>query len=171
MGEHELARVGYERRAKLSGWPEEVYEALFRIGRVMGLAGHDWPETLQCYLDAFTHSPHRAEALFAIAWHYYGCQSWALTYLFAKRGSEIPFPVQATLFVDADVYRYKLLDLVGVAAYNVNEFESGEAALKKAIAALRDDESAVRERLSKNLLLYQQRRQSQSSDRKPGSTV
>jgi tetratricopeptide (TPR) repeat protein len=171
LGEYELARAAYERRAKLGGWHEEVYEALFRMGRVMGLALRGWPETQQCYLDAYAHSPHRAEALFAIAWHYYGCQSWALTYLFAKRGSEIPFPVQSTLFVDADVYRYKLLDLVGVAAYHVTEFESGESALTKAIAALRDDEAAVKERLSNNLLLYRQRRLAQPGDRKPVPTA
>ena len=157
LGEYKRAFVSYERRVKLGGWQEEVYESLFRMGRVMSLAQRGWPETQQCYLDAFAHSPHRAEPLFAIAWHYYEKKSWALTYLFAKRGSEVVFPEKATLFVDADVYRYKLLDLVGTAAFYVKELEAGEAALHKAIAVLRDDESAVKERLTKNLSFYEKK--------------
>jgi fibro-slime domain-containing protein len=157
LGEYKRAFVAYERRVKLGGWQEEVYESLFRMGRVMSLAARAWGETQQCYLDAYAHSPHRAEPLFAIAWHYYEKKSWALTYLFAKRGSEIAFPEKATLFVDADVYRYKLLDLVGTAAFYVKELEAGEAALKKAIESLRDDESGVKERLTKNLSFYEKK--------------
>ena len=158
LGEYKRAFGSYERRIKMGGWQEEVFESMYRLGRTMSLGQRPWPEVQQRYLDAYAHSPHRAEPLYAIAMHYYEKKSWGLTYLFAKRGSELPFPEKASLFVDRDVYRYKLLDLVGTAAYYVQEFDAGEAALDKAIAALGEGETALRERFTKNRAFYEDRK-------------
>ena len=127
---------------------------MFRMGRTMSLGQRPWPDVQQRFLDAYAHSAHRAEPLYAIAMHYYEKKSWGLTYLFAKRGADLPFPEKASLFVDRDVYRYKLLDLVGTAAFYVGELEAGEAALTKAIASLGEHEGALKERFTKNLAFY-----------------
>lgn len=149
LGRHEEALQAYERRVALGGWQEEVYESLFRAARTAAALGRPWPEVQQRYLDAHAHSPHRAEPLFAVAWHWYEQKSWALTYLFASRGAAIPFPTKATLFVDAAVYEYKLLDLVATSAYYVGELEAGEAALRKALERRPGDA-----RLLANLAFY-----------------
>ncbi|WP_437672680.1 tetratricopeptide repeat-containing glycosyltransferase [Sorangium sp. So ce131] len=149
LGRHEEAFQAYERRAALGGWREEVYESLFRMARTAAALGRPWPEVQQRYLDAHAHSPHRAEPLFAVALRWYEQRCWPLTYLFASRGAAIPFPAQATLFVDAEVYEHKLLDLVATSAFYVGELAAGEAALTKALARRPGDA-----RLLKNLAFY-----------------
>ena len=153
LGELKQAAQAYERRIKMGGWQEEVYESWFRLARTMETGERPWAGVLETYLDAHAHSPSRAEPLFKIAWHYYQKKSWALCYLFARRGAEIPFPEKATLFVDREVYAWKLLDLVGTSAYYVGAFDEGEAALKKALEAMPGDA-----RLTKNLAFYDERR-------------
>jgi hypothetical protein len=145
--------VEYERRAAMGGWREEVYEALFRAARTMHACGRPWALVEGKYLEAHTYAPERAEPLFAIAWHWYEARNWPLTYLFARRGAELPYPEGATLFVNAEVYRHKLLDLVGTSAYYVGAFDVGEAAVRKALEALPGDA-----RLLQNLALYTRRR-------------
>ncbi|WP_437904019.1 hypothetical protein WME95_36860 [Sorangium sp. So ce327] len=149
LGRHAEAFEAYGRRAALGGWQEEVYESLFRMARTAAALGRPWPEVQQRYLDAHAHSPHRAEPLFAVAWHWYGQRCWPLTYLFASRGAALPFPAEATLFVDAEVYEHKLLDLVATSAFHVGELAAGEAALRKALARRPGDP-----RLLGNLAFY-----------------
>ena len=149
LGKLDEAFVAYEQRIALGGWVEEVYESMYRLGRVADAMGRPWSEVQQLYLNAHAHSPHRAEALFAIAWHWYEEKNWPLSFLFAQRGAQIPFPEKATLFVDAEVYRTKLPDLVGIAAYYVGELEIGERALRRALRVRPDDP-----RLLANLAFY-----------------
>ena len=153
LGDLKQAAQAYERRIKMGGWQEEVYESWFRLARTMEAGQRPWAGVLETYLDAHAHSPTRAEPLFKIAWHYYQKKSWALCYLFARRGAELPFPEKATLFVDREVYTWKLLDLVGTSAYYVGAFEEGEAALRKALVAMPGDA-----RLTKNLAFYEERK-------------
>lgn len=149
LGRLEEAEQVYRDRVALGGWQEEVYESMFRLGRIAEARGLNWAECQQRYLDAFAHSPYRAEPLFAVAWHWYQEQNWPLCFLFAQRGSQIPFPDQASLFVDVTVYESKLLDLVGTSAFYVGEFSAGRAALEKLLATHPGDD-----RLRANLALY-----------------
>lgn len=153
LGDLRAAFDAYEERVEMGGWREEVYESLFRMARVDQAMGARWPVVQQRYLDAHAHSPSRAEPLFAVAWHYHQEKNWPLTYLFARRGAELPFPEDATLFVDAEVYRTKLADLVGASAFYLGEFEVGEAAVRKALATFPDDP-----RLRANLSFYEARK-------------
>jgi hypothetical protein len=149
LGRYGEAFAAYRSRVELGGWEEEVYESMFRMARTAERMGRPWPEVQQLYLDAHAHSPHRAEPLFAVAWHYYELKNWPLTYLFASRGAAIPFPSKATLFVDAPVYEVKLLDLVATSAWYVGEHGAGRAALDQALERRPGDP-----RLLENLAFY-----------------
>ena len=157
LGQHQKANALYEKRAKMGGWQEEVYESLFRMGRTAQAMNRPWPEVQQLYLNAYSHScAHgipRAEPLYAVAWFWYQQKNHALTFLFAQRGVDTPFPEKATLFVEADVYKHKLHDLVGTAAFYLKEFDAGERALRKALESLPNDA-----RLKKNLAFYEERK-------------
>lgn len=153
LAEYETALAGYRRRVAMGGWPEEVYEAKYRIGRVLGRLGRPWPEVQQAYLDAHAFGPHRAEPLFAIAQHWYGEKNWPLTFLFASRGAAIPYPEYSRLFVDDDTYAWRLHDLAGIAGYYLGEFEAGETAARRALAARPDDP-----RLARNLMYFLDRK-------------
>lgn len=153
LGDTKKAYAAYEKRAKMGGWQEEVFESLLGLGRTAQSVGKSWPEAQQHFLDAHAHSPQRAEALFAIAWHYYQVKNHALTFLFAQRAASLGVPEKASLFVDAEVYQHKVLDLVGTAAYYVGELDAGEAALRKALEARPGDA-----RFTKNLAFYASKR-------------
>jgi tetratricopeptide (TPR) repeat protein len=161
LGDTKKAYFAYEKRAKMGGWQEEVFEALLGLGRTAQAVGKSWAEAQQHFLDAHTHSPQRAEAMFAIAWHYYQAKNHVLTYLFASRAAELPIPEKAALFVEPDVYETRLLDLVGTAAYYVGEFEAGEAALRQALSRRPGDA-----RFEKNLAFYESKRKSSLVNRR-----
>lgn len=159
LEDFERAQRAYEQRVRLGGWQEEVYESLFRLGRVDAALGRPWLEVQQRYLAAAAHSPHRPEPLLAIAKHYQTEQAWPLAYRFASWGAALPFPDQAMLFVDPEA-RDKLLDVLAVAAFQVGAFGAGEAAVREAIARKPADP-----RLRANLDHYKHRRRPMSEPR------
>ncbi len=126
------AEAAFQRRVALGGWAEEVYESKVALARVAAARGAPWPEVAARWLDAHAFAPHRAEPLHAVALHHNALGQHALTFLFARRGYELPLPVRDSLFVDEEVYTWKLADLVGSSAYWLGEFAVGEAAARKA---------------------------------------
>jgi hypothetical protein len=149
LGRHDEALQAYRRRAELSGWAEETFEARLRCARCMRALGHPWHEVQTAYLDAFACGPDRAEPLYEIALHWHEEDNHALTFLFAHRAALLPYPRTARLFVDADVYQWKAADLVGVSAYYVGEREIGRQMAARAARARPDDP-----RLRRNLEFY-----------------
>ncbi len=152
LGDQRRAYTTYERRSKMGGRQDEVYESLLRMARLTKAAGRPWSEAQQLALNAYSHSPHRAEALFFLAWHYYERKNWPLTFLFASRGAALPLPERPSLFVEVDIYEAKLDDLVGTSAFYIGEFAAGEASLRRALGRRPGDA-----RLLKNLAFYESR--------------
>lgn len=146
------AEAAFRRRIALGGWSEEIFEskmALARIALAKGLA----LEAQARFLDAHAFAPHRAEPLYAIAAQFDARREHALTFLFARRGYELPLPARDTLFVDESVYAWRLADLVASSAYWIGEYEVGEQAARKAIDARPGDARLVR-----NLEFYLERK-------------
>lgn len=152
LGDQRRAYTTYERRTKMGGRQDEIYESFLRMARLTKAANRPWVEAQQLALNAYSHSPHRAEPLFFLAWHYYERKNWPLTFLFASRGAALPLPERPSLFVDVDVYEAKLDDLVGTSAYYIGEFAAGEASLRRALGRRPGDA-----RLLKNLAFYESR--------------
>ena len=161
LGRLDEATAAFHRRIALGGWWEEVYESKMALARASERGGKPWSETLTLYLDAHVFAPTRAEPLHAIAFHYDAAKQPALTYLFARRAAELPLPTNVSLFVDEDVYRWKAADLLGASAYWVGQFEVGEQAVRKALAARPNDA-----RIQKNLDFYLERRRKEKAAKK-----
>jgi glycosyltransferase involved in cell wall biosynthesis len=149
LGLHREASRAYRKRIELGGWYEEVFYSKYQLGRMADAMGEPWPEVLALYLDAYAFNPRRVEPLYEIGRHYNAAAEHALCVLFARRGYEVPVPNQERLFVDADVYLWKLADLVGSSAYWIGEFELGEEAARRALRHRPDDP-----RLRANLGFY-----------------
>lgn len=149
---YDEAEKAFIRRIALGGWREELYESRWSIAKIAAAQNRPWLEVQSKYLDAFLFAPHRAEPLHAIAAHHDVLQQHALTFLFARRGYELPFPKQDTLFVDEDVYTWKIADLVASSAFWIGEFVIGEEAAHKAARAQPKDP-----RLQTNLDFYLKR--------------
>jgi hypothetical protein len=147
------AEAAFQRRIALGGWAEEIYESKAALARLAAARGSPWPDVQARWLDAHAFAPHRAEPLHAIALHYDALGQHALTFLFARRGYELPLPLRDSLFVDEEVYTWKLADLVGSSAYWLGEHAVGEAAARRAVQHRPADE-----RLATNLRFYLDRR-------------
>jgi tetratricopeptide (TPR) repeat protein len=153
LGRRDEAIAAYRRRVALGGWREEVFIALLRVARNARDAGWPWPEVERLYLDAWTHSPHRAEPLFDLAEHWRRQEDHARAFAFGSAALAIPYPRDDLLFVEADVYAWRSADVVAIAAYYIGRFAEGEAAARRALARVPDDA-----RLARNLGFYEARR-------------
>lgn len=152
LGLRAQAIEAYARRVELGGWVEERYEALYRIARNSMILGKPWSEVQQLYLDAHATDPRRAEPLFEIAQHYKLVGNHALCWLFASRGAQIPYPKDCKLFIQQDVYRWKLADLAGISGYYVGEYDAGDRFARQAFNALPQSD-----RLRENVAIYERK--------------
>lgn len=148
LGKLEKASKFYTRRAQMQGWPEETYMAMFRRAECRELMGDVGAARLG-FLQAHSASPERAEPLYRIALSYYKEQEHHLTYLFAKRASELPMPTGLRLFLNPTVYAYGANDLVATSAFYVGERAAGIRSGCRALRAAPGDE-----RVAKNLGFY-----------------
>lgn len=150
---YEEAEKAFQRRIAMGGWREEVFESYLTLAKIASAQHRSWLEVQSKYLDAHLFAPHRAEPLYAIASHHDVLKQHALTFLFAKRGYELPFPKQDSLFVEEDLYTWKMADLVASSAYWIGEYAIGEEAARKAARA-----NPQEKRLQANLEFYLKRK-------------
>lgn len=147
IGNHTEALKEFRRRVDLAGWQEEVYESLFAIAWQLKALNHPWSEVQHAFLMAHQHSPGRSEPLYAIANQYFMNREYPLCYLFALRAAQIPYPANAVLWVQNDVYRWRAKSLVSQCGMEVGEYEEGA----RATLAVLDDQP--KDEQSKQMLI------------------
>lgn len=147
------AKEWYGRRVSMQGWDEENFVAQYRLAQVYERLG-EWSNALETYLNAHSSRPSRAEPLISLAQHYWDCNEYSLCYLFARRAVELPYPKDDILFIEKELYDFTRYDLLGRAAWYVQDYNLGESAIRKAIS-LYPNKSYLQE----NLKYYAQRQQ------------
>ncbi len=116
-GDNELALRYYRRRVQMGGWKEEVWYSLFQIACIRERMESPWAETMESYLEAWQHTPTRAEPLFRIAMHFQTRQKYELAHLFLEPATRLPAPDVGCLFVEQHLYDYQSLLEYAVACY------------------------------------------------------
>jgi len=115
LGDFDTAMSWYARREAMEGWSEEVFYSSYRIGLCLQrLARND--EAASRLLATWDRFPQRAEPLHALALQYQRNAQHRLVQMVAEAGSRTPLPADA-LFVETDVYTWRLADLRAVALY------------------------------------------------------
>ena len=150
MGDFIRAKDWYARRAGMGGWAEEEYIAKFRHAECMVRLGEPWPEIQEAYLRAWEFRPTRAEALYALAFHYRTTQRYHLGYKFAKQAAEIPLPQGDELFVRVAIYAWRALDEQAVCASWIGKRDEA-VMLYQRLLAMTDIPDADRRRIATNL--------------------
>jgi glycosyltransferase involved in cell wall biosynthesis len=148
----ERARQTYARRAAMGGWDEEVWYSLYQVGRLVERMKAPAGEVQAAYLAAFRYRPQRAEPLCDLARYHRERDEHALAWLFARTAAAIPRP-KDILFVDDDVYRWRALDELAVAAWWAGQRDESRDAMARLIAAP-DIPPDHRARIEANLLFY-----------------
>ena len=142
LGQYEQALPFFEQRSKMGGYFDEVYEAKFRIGKMMEKLGRPWAEIQQAYLEAFAHDPRRAEPLYAISQYWYdrgGNGGHAVSRLFAVPAAEMPKPA-TDLFLDEDVYTWKAADRASISSFYSGHKDEGRDFAEQAVSFRPNDE-------------------------------
>jgi len=133
------ARLWYEKRIAVAGWPEETFMASYRLAQVLERMTHEgtgsWHEAHTQYLHAYSLRPTRAEPLVLLAEHYWNVGDYPLCYLFASVAVQIPYPHDDYLFINRDFYEYYRYDLLGRAAWYLGKYTEGEKAVRQALKA------------------------------------
>jgi hypothetical protein len=149
LGEVKKALVWYRRRVSQGGWPEEVYIAQTEVARLTRLTGAGHDEVVREHIKAFERRPTRAEALCNLAAYCRERAKYAEGYVYAKVGVSIPLP-DDILFVQREVYAWRLLDELSVCAYYLGLYQESYDAARLALRQLATD-SPDRARIETNL--------------------
>ena len=156
LGELEKAYQFYQYREQLSGWDEENFITLFRLGCLAERLGpiersSAWSTAMDYYLKAFSQRPHRIEPLVKIAEHYWP-DNIQTCYLFIRHAYDIPYPKSDLLFIEKEMYDYTRYEIMSRAAWYMGEYALGEEATLLALKA-----HSEMEHLHKNLELYREK--------------
>ena len=109
-GQNESAIEYYKKRIDLGGWVEEVWHSYYSAAKCY-LALNDFPNALYYFLEGYQYYPKRIENLYRIVNYYRNNGKNKLAYqyyLFAKRVLEQNPMSTDYLFLENDVYEYKL---------------------------------------------------------------
>ncbi len=123
----------YQLRAKMPGWIEETFVAQLRVGHVAIMMNKPDEEIVQAFLTAYKMRPSRAEPLHDLAAWYRQKEAFLEAHQYAKQAAQLPYPAD-TLFVDKDIYDWRILDELAVAAYWVGRYGESKAASETILA-------------------------------------
>lgn len=151
-GNIELARDAYAARASMGGWSEEVFYSHYHMAICSGMLGRE-AEMIAGLLDTFERFPHRAEPLHRLALHYQRKNMHRLAYHFADIGAKIRKPIEG-LFVEADVYEWRLADILAVSLYYIGRPAEGKAINRRLLQVVPESQ---RPRVFKNLQFCEQK--------------
>lgn len=127
-GDLELAARHYARRVTMEGWRDEAWYSRYQLGQLRDAMDAPWGESAHEFLAAYELDPERAEPLYRLGAHHLGLGEprAALVYLDAAVG--LPTPGPGHLFVDRDLYDYRLKLLHADACGQVARHEQAIAA-------------------------------------------
>lgn len=115
----------YQRRTLMGGWDEEIYWSFYQVGQMKELLGCEGEDIIQSYMKAYEITPYRAEAICAAARVAREKGWYQQAYILSKYALPIKMPPNS-LFTEADVYSYKMLDEFSIAAYYTGRFKESK---------------------------------------------
>lgn len=142
----------YTKRIGMGGWIEEVFYSKYRKALVGSIAAASTTlsfitDCLACWND----HPHRVEPLYALAAFYMRSGQHRLGYEFATLGLTVPYPPPDCLFVEQDVYDWRLDDVRAVCAFYLPGRREIARITSEKLLQRTDIPPADRERIRKNL--------------------
>jgi glycosyltransferase involved in cell wall biosynthesis len=152
LGHHEEAIEWYERRIAAGGWLEEVFYSNYQICHCLSAMGRE-SEMIARVLATFEAFPHRAEPLHQLALHYQKQGRHRLAWHMASMAAGLPVPAEA-LFVETDVYRWRLDDIRAVSLYYLGRFAESRDLCRTVLERVPEAERA---RIVSNLQLAESR--------------
>lgn len=155
-GKPERALAAYYARIAIPGWVEETWFAYYQVGVMKERLECSAEDVQAAYLNAYQYRPTRAEPLYQLSRYHNQRREFALAALFAREGLRIPYPTDK-LFVEQAVYRWQLLDQLGIADYYLGATAEGVSAIARLLQGS-DLPESERQRVEMNLAFYGEHR-------------
>lgn len=115
----------FRKRVDIGGWIEECWHSLYSIGKCYMTLGED-AKAISAWVEAYEYHPKRIESLYEIV-HYYRLRGKNRTaymyYVMARKSDETWGPSTEYLFLQKDVYDYKLDYEFSILGYYANDFQ------------------------------------------------
>ena len=146
-GDYLRAKKAYERRVELGGWAEEIFYSMYRIGACLDALGNREAMIGQMLL-TFDRFPHRAEPIYFAAKNAERARQFRLGYELANLAIAIDTPADV-LFVEGDVYAWRLLDVFAVCGYWIGRKREARALNERLLTVAPASEHA---RIKENLV-------------------
>lgn len=120
-GQHEAAIEYYKKRVEIGGWIEEVWYSHYNIGKCWK-ALNEPEKAISAWMDAYQSWPNRIESLYEITQHYRYLGKNKIAYLYFSLADRMrkDHPERDYLFMQRDVYDYKLDFELSIIAYYEN---------------------------------------------------
>jgi hypothetical protein len=112
MGRTSEARDYYRRRTLAGAWEEEAWMAQYRLGLL--IPGPEGERELE---RAFMRRPSRSEPLLALCNRLLDLKKQQRACEFAQIGLSIPYPVEDTLFINQNCYKYGFSHVLSIGSY------------------------------------------------------
>lgn len=152
MGRVQEALFNYKLLIPNEKEKEKVWFSKYMVAECHELLG-EWGDALYWYLEAYQDFPDRAESLGKVAAHYRNLSQNNLAYIFAKYGTQVPFPENQQLFSTAPFEEYQFLEELSIAAYYTPFKEEGLKAASD-LTITKEAPRASREQAYRNMLFY-----------------
>lgn len=107
LGKHREAIEAYKKRIVLGGWHEEVWNAMYEMGKCQMAIG-DHEAGIYTLLEAYHFHPQRAEPLHEAIMHFRFRGKNHVSQLLLDKALTIPYPHSDVLFIKKSVYDYLL---------------------------------------------------------------
>lgn len=130
----------YQKRIEMTGgyW-EEVYFSALMISNIKSLLKYPDLEVIESFLKCGKYNKYRIEHLIPIILHYQGKKEFDLAYIYGLRAMQLAgkLPEKSTLFVDKDVYRWKVYDLHSISSWYSGRKDESKIVYRKLMKAIK----------------------------------
>jgi len=145
----------YKKRIERGGWIEEVWYSYFNIGKCYWSMG-ETEKAIYSWMAAYNEYPNRIENLYEIVQHYRVIGKHKLAFIFYQMAMESKkkYPEHDYLFMQKDIYDYKLEYEFSILGYYYNPFKTDLAALSMNILQYPHIEEGIAKNILSNYKFY-----------------
>ena len=125
--------AAFARRAEMGGFAEEVWDSLYAVAGLHEELHADPDTVIAAYLRAWENRPSRAEPLAKLARYCRLTDRFLLGRTFSKLALDVPVP-DDLLWVEHDVYRWRILDEFAVSSYWTGHYAESARACEELLS-------------------------------------
>lgn len=146
----------YEKRVELGGWPEEVYISLYMIAKMKMALNQSDEAVNDAFMKAWEFRPVRLEAPYVLIRYLVSKKRYFYAFTIASMCLRMR-PCDDILFVENDIWKWKMTDEYSVLAYYTGNIKEAYVACKSILELpeYEDLSSSEKERIGKNFETFE----------------